>query len=88
MSGPKVDIAEVRHQELMKLAEAREGRRNLSDKIQKLINQVSNYIGSDLDLMMQDELLRPNCEHIQNLQNDCLKELKRMLSIVKQATKC
>lgn len=83
MSGPKVDIAEVRHQELMKLAEAREGRRNLSDKIQKLINQVSNYIGSDLDLMMQDELLRPNCEHIQNLQNDCLKELKRMLSIVK-----
>ena len=28
MSGPKVDIAEVRHQELMKLEAAREGRRN------------------------------------------------------------
>ena len=75
MSGPKVDIAEVRHQELMKLEAAREGRRNLSDKIQKLINQVNNCIGSDLDLMMQDESLRPSCEHIQELQNDCIKEV-------------
>lgn len=41
MSGPKVDIAEVRNQELMKLEAAREGRRNLSDRIQKLINQVN-----------------------------------------------
>lgn len=83
MSGPKVDIAEVRNQELMKLEAAREGRRNLSDKIQKLINQVNNCIGSDLDLMMQDESLRPSCEHIQELQNDCIKELKRMLSLAK-----
>lgn len=36
MSGPKVDIAEVREQELMKLEAAREGRMNLADKIQKL----------------------------------------------------
>lgn len=83
MSGPKVDIAEVRNQEMKKLAAARESRKNLSDKIHKLINQVNNCIGSDLELMMQDKLLCPNCERILHLQKDCINELQKLLVIIK-----
>lgn len=39
MSGPKVDVAELRRQEMMRLAAAREGRKKLSNKIEKLIKQ-------------------------------------------------
>lgn len=83
MSGPKVDIAEIRRQEWMKLAAAREDRKNLSDKIQGLMNQVNNCIGSDLDLIMQDESLRPGCERIMSLRDKCMKELKKMLGLAK-----
>ncbi len=83
MSGPKVDIATIREQEMMKLAAAREGRKNLSDRIQRLLNQVSNCLGEELDLMMQDESLRPNCERILKMQDDCCRELRRMLGLAK-----
>ncbi len=83
MSGPKVDIAEIRNQEMMKLAAARQGRKNLSDKIQRLLNQVTNCLGDNLDLMMQDESLRPSCERILKMQDDCCKELRRMLNLAK-----
>lgn len=83
MSGPKVDIAEIRRQEMLKLEAAREERKNLSDKIQKLIHQVSDSPGVDIDLMMQEESLRSSCEKIKSQQEDCCKELSRFLALAK-----
>lgn len=83
MSGPKVDVAEIRKQELMKLEAAREGRKNLADTIQKLIEQVNKCAGLDMDLMMQDESLRFSCENVKMLQSSCVKELKNLLNMAK-----
>lgn len=82
MSGPKVDIAEVRAQERRMLEAARNGRKKLFDKIQQLIKQVNNCF-ADMDLMMQDEALRPGCERIKALQDECCTELQRLLKTVK-----
>lgn len=83
MSGPKVDVAEIRQQELMKLEAAREGRKNLADTIQKLIEQVNKCAGLDMDLMMQDESLRFSCENVKMRQSSCVKELKNLLNMAK-----
>ncbi len=67
MSGPKVDIAEVRYQEMMKLEAARNERKKLSDKVRNLIRQVSE---ADLD-------------GAEDVRKDCLVELNKILVTIK-----
>ena len=83
MSGPKVDAATIRAQEMAKLAAARDGRKKVSDRIQGLIKEVENCLGNDLELMMQDENLRGNCKEISSRQSECLKGLNHLLRVVK-----
>ncbi len=45
MSGPKVDYAKLREQEMASLAEARGRRLKVADKIQKMINQIDSCLG-------------------------------------------
>ena len=48
MSGPKVDYAKLREQEMASLAEARGRRLKVADKIQKMINQIDSCLGGAL----------------------------------------
>ena len=68
MSGPKVDYAKLREQEMASLAEARGRRLKVADKIQKMINQIDSCLGGDVDLMLQDLQIGPSCKKIQELQ--------------------
>ena len=61
MSGPKVDYAKLREQEMASLAEARGRRLKVADKIQKMINQIDSCLGGDVDLMLQDPQIGPGC---------------------------
>ena len=48
MSGPKVDYAKLREQEMARLAEARGCRLKVADKIKKMINQIDSCLGEML----------------------------------------
>jgi hypothetical protein len=86
MSGPKVDTAALRAQERGILAAARNERKNLASGIDNLMEQVNCILKDDLEFMMQDENLRPVCEKIIEHKKQCLKELRKNLSIVKVGT--
>lgn len=79
MSGPKVDYAKLREQEMASLAEARGRRLKVADKIQKMINQIDSCLGGDVDLMLQDLQIGPSCKKIQELQAQYKKELQKAL---------
>lgn len=64
MSGPKVDYAKLREQEMARLAEARGRRLKVADKIQKMIYQIDTGLGADVDLMMKDPQLEPSIIHV------------------------
>ena len=64
MSGPKVDYAKLREQEMARLAEARGRRLKVADKIQKMIYQIDTGLSADVDLMMKDPQLRPSIIHV------------------------
>lgn len=86
MSGPKVDYAKLREQEMASLAEARGRRLKVADKIQKMINQIDSCLGGDVDLMLQDPQIGPSCEKIQELQAQYKKELQALYNTVKHGT--
>lgn len=86
MSGPKVDYAKLREQEMASLAEARGRRLKVADKIQKMINQIDSCLGGDVDLMLQDPQIGPSCKKIQELQAQCKKELQALYNTVKHGT--
>lgn len=86
MSGPKVDYAKLREQEMASLAEARGRRLKVADKIQKMINQIDSCLGGDVDLMLQDPQIGPSCKKIQELQAQYKKELQALYNTVKQGT--
>ena len=86
MSGPKVDYAKLREQEMARLAEARGRRLKVADKIQKMINQIDSCLGGDVDLMLQDPQLGPSCKKIQELQAQYKKELQALYNTVKHGT--
>ena len=86
MSGPKVDYAKLREQEMASLAEARGRRLKVADKIQKMINQVDSCLGGDVDLMLQDPQIGPSCKKIQELQAQYKKELQALYNTVKHGT--
>ena len=64
MSGPKVDYAKLREQEMARLAEARGRRLKVADKIQKMIYQIDTGLSADVDLMMKDPQLGPRIIHV------------------------
>lgn len=64
MSGPKVDYAKLREQEMARLAEARGRRLKVADKIQKMIYQIDTGLSADVDLMMKDPRLGPSIIHV------------------------
>ena len=86
MSGPKVDYAKLREQEMASLAEARGRRLKVADKIQKMINQIDSCLGGDVDLMLQDPQIGPSCKKIQELQAQYKKELQALYNTVKHGT--
>lgn len=86
MSGPKVDYAKLREQEMASLAEARGRRLKVADKIQKMINQIDSCLGGDVDLMLQDSQIGPSCKKIQELQAQYKKELQALYNTVKHGT--
>lgn len=86
MSGPKVDYAKLREQEMASLAEARGSRLKVADKIQKMINQIDSCLGGDVDLMLQDPQIGPSCKKIQELQAQYKKELQALYNTVKHGT--
>ena len=86
MSGPKVDYAKLREQEMASLAEARGRRLKEADKIQKMINQIDSCLGGDVDLMLQDPQIGPSCKKIQELQAQYKKELQALYNTVKHGT--
>lgn len=86
MSGPKVDYAKLREQEMASLAEARGRRLKVADKIQKMINQIDSCLGGDVDLMLQDPQIGPSCKKIQELQARYKKELQALYNTVKHGT--
>ena len=86
MSGPKVDYAKLREQEMASLAEARGRRLKGADKIQKMINQIDSCLGGDVDLMLQDLQIGPSCKKIQELQAQYKKELQALYNTVKHGT--
>lgn len=86
MSGPKVDYAKLREQEMASLAEARGRRLKVADKIQKMINQIDSCLGGDVDLMLQDPQIGPGCKKIQELQAQYKKELQALYNTVKHGT--
>ena len=86
MSGPKVDYAKLREQEMARLAEARGRRLKVADKIQKMINQIDSCLGGDVDLMLQDSQFGPSCKKIQELQAQYKKELQALYNTVKHGT--
>lgn len=86
MSGPKVDYAKLREQEMASLAEARGRRLKVADKIQKMIDQIDSCLGGDVDLMLQDPQIGPSCKKIQELQAQYKKELQALYNTVKHGT--
>lgn len=86
MSGPKVDYAKLREQEMASLAEARGRRLKVADKIQKMINQIDSCLGGDVDLMLQDPQIGPSCKKIQELRAQYKKELQALYNTVKHGT--
>lgn len=86
MSGPKVDYAKLREQEMASLAEARGRRLKVADKIQKMIYQIDSCLGGDVDLMLQDPQIGPSCKKIQELQAQYKKELQALYNTVKHGT--
>lgn len=86
MSGPKVDYAKLREQEMASLAEARGRRLKVADKIQKMINQIDSCLGGDVDLMLQDPQIGTSCKKIQELQAQYKKELQALYNTVKHGT--
>lgn len=86
MSGPKVDYAKLREQEMASLAEARGRRLKVADKIQKMINQIDSCLGGDVDLMLQNPQIGPSCKKIQELQAQYKKELQALYNTVKHGT--
>ena len=85
MSGPKVDYAKLREQEMASLAEARGRRLKVADKIQKMINQIDSCLGGDVDLMLQDPQIGPSCKKIQELQAQ-YKKVQALYNTVKHGT--
>lgn len=76
MSGPKVDYAKLREQEMASLAEARGRRLKVADKIQKMINQIDSCLGGDVDLMLQDLQIGPSCKKYKNFRHSIKKNCK------------
>lgn len=84
MSGPKVDTAELRQQELERLENARDQRRMLAEKIRQSLLHVKSCLGEDFETMMQDETFVQKGQDMIKLQKEYEKKLERLLTRVKR----
>lgn len=80
MSGPKVDIAELRRQEMKKLTAARKKRLSLTDRINHYINEISNSLTPDKARELSGSNLDGALKNITLCQEKYIKELKKLLS--------
>ena len=83
MSGPKVDVAEVRRQEKERLVLARQCRQTVAARIQQYINQVSICLKEEADYLTKDENIRPSQVKITQAQEKATKELVQLYDIVR-----
>lgn len=86
MSGPKVDYAKLREQEQAYLMKVRKNRLDIADKIKRMIHQIDNCLGIEVDLIKQDPQIGPSCKKIQQFQEQYKKELQTLLNTVKDGT--
>ena len=80
MSGPKVDTAVIRQQELQRLMTARQQRCSLAENIQKSIHEADNCLGRDFEMLMKQEQFQESGKQMIELQETCKKELQNLLS--------
>jgi len=87
MSGPKVDKAELRRQEQMRLEAKRERRKALANKIEKSIEKsiekTESFISLELEFVSQNEMLKDNYDKAIALRDECSKGLKELLEEIK-----
>lgn len=83
MSGPKVDVAEVRRQEKERLVLARQCRQTVAVRIQQYINQISICLKEDAAFLIKDENIRPSYVKITQAQEKATKELIQLYDIVR-----
>lgn len=83
MSGPKVDTAAIRQQELLRLMTARQQRCSLAENIQKSIHETDNCLGRDFEMLMKQEQFQESGKQMIELQETCKKELQKLLRQVK-----
>lgn len=80
MSGPKVDIAELRRQEMERLTAARKKRLSLTDRINHYINEISNSLTPDRTRELSGDVLDGPIKNITLCQQKYIGELKKLLS--------
>ena len=73
MSGPKVDVAEIRKQEMERLAAARQKRYDATDKVSACIRKIEAGLGNGAAAS----------EHLKTVQEEALKELKKLQRTLK-----
>ena len=79
MSGPKVDTAELRRQELERLMKLRQNRQSLAKYIDEQIRNIMNcFTASSGD----DSSIQSDCDAIVKLQGEYAEELKKLLEKV------
>lgn len=83
MSGPKVDVAEIRRQEMERLAAAREKRYSASDNISKCIARIECSLAGEIEDVMKNPALASNCETVRKLQRKAINELKKLQRTIK-----
>ena len=64
MSGPKVDVAELRRQELERINEARRGRQRLAAEIERAIRRMQQKCGDTCALLDQDSSMTEKAKEI------------------------
>lgn len=84
MSGPKIDVAALRRQELAKLEAAREARKDMAERLIAAKKQIQAMLGKDFMLMQQDESLSKECKELLKLQKSTIKEIDSILAQVEK----
>lgn len=83
MSGPKVDTAELRRQELARLEAARQGRLKLAADIEKSIQRLKNRCDEACELLDKESSFAVTAEKTREKQALCEKKLRALLKRVR-----
>ena len=83
MSGPKVDTAELRRQELMRLEAAREVRQKLCEEIMDTIRRIDKQCAEVCGLLDEDGGYADNSSEIKKHRDVCKKKLDKLYDRVR-----